>query len=357
MPQSLFTPLEFARGAPMRNRFALAPLTNMQSHADGTVSEDERQWLVARARGGCALVTTCAAQVQPVGQGFPGQIALYSDIHLHGLEALASGIKQAGPLAWTQLHHAGRRAEKALTGRLVSASDDPETGAEGMSEGEVAACIEAFVDAAIRCERAGFDGVEIHGAHGYLLAQFLSAETNRREDAYGGSPEARARIVREIIAGIRSVCGPDFQVGLRLSAERYGIDLGETIELVRALCAEDQLDAIDLSLWDHAKMPEDPSRQDRSLLSWFKDLPRGRTRLSCAGKIGDAATLVAVAAEGMDLIKLGRAAILHHDFVNRLRDDPAFVPVSPPVTRDYLASQFVGPAFIDYLSTMGMVKA
>src|SRR5690606_22609134 len=91
-----------------------------------------------------------------------------------------------------------------------------------------------FIAAAKRAERSGFDGVEVHGAHGYVLAQFLSPEVNRREDGYGGSLENRARIVFEIIDGIRAQCRPDFQVGLRLSPERFGLKLAE----IRDVAAE-----------------------------------------------------------------------------------------------------------------------
>ena len=97
MPQ-LFEPLPFARGRAMPNRFALAPMTNTQSHADGRLSEDEYRWLVMRAQGGFGLTMTCAAHVQAVGQGFPGQLGIFGDEHLEGLTRLAAGIRAAGSL-------------------------------------------------------------------------------------------------------------------------------------------------------------------------------------------------------------------------------------------------------------------
>jgi 2,4-dienoyl-CoA reductase-like NADH-dependent reductase (Old Yellow Enzyme family) len=338
----------------MRNRLALAPLTNQQSHADGSLSKTELYWLVERARGGFGMTMTCAAHVQKNGQGFPGQLGIFSDDQLPGLMLLANSIRDAGSISSVQLQHSGRRGDQALAGELVSASDDPETGSRGLREDEVEACITDFVTAARRAERAGFDGVELHGAHGYLLAQFLSAETNRRTDAYGGSVEKRARFVREVISRVRVVCGSDFQVGLRLSAERYGIRLGETVDLVQSLFDGGELDYIDLSLWDYAKEPEEEGSRGRSLLSYFTGLHRGATRLSCAGKINDGASIERALSEGADFVKIGRAAILHHDFPIRLGDKPSFEPVPVPVSHDYLRGEHVGEPFIAYLSTMGI---
>ncbi len=106
----LFAPLSFTRGPALKNRFMLAPLTNLQSHADGRLSDDEFHWLTLRAQGGFGLTMTCAAHVQAIGQGFPGQLGIYSDDHLEGLTRLAAAIKAAGSRAFVQLHHAGMRA-------------------------------------------------------------------------------------------------------------------------------------------------------------------------------------------------------------------------------------------------------
>src|SRR5436853_2482911 len=112
----LLEPLSFARGPAMKNRLMLAPLTNCQSHPDGTLSEDEFRWLTYRAEGGFGLTMTCAAHVQRVGQGFPGQLGVFGDEHLAGLTRLASTIKSHGSVAVVQLHHAGMRSPKELIG-------------------------------------------------------------------------------------------------------------------------------------------------------------------------------------------------------------------------------------------------
>jgi len=347
----LFEPLVLRRGPAWKNRFMLAPLTNTQSHADGRLSDDEFEWLTYRAEGGFGLVMTCAAHVQRIGQGFPGQLGVFSDDHLPGLTRLAAAIKAKGAVSSAQLHHAGIRSPADLIGEApVGPSADAETGARALSLGEVEALIEDFVAAAVRAERAGFDGVELHGAHGYILCAFLSPETNRRDDRYGGSAENRARIVREIIAGIRARTRPDFQLGLRLSPERFGLVFSEQRALAAEMLASGDLDYLDMSLWDVFKAPVDAAFAHKPLIDWFVDLPRGETRLGVAGKLLSAELCREALARGADFPILGRAAVLHHDFPELVRADPDFHAHALPVTRAWLTKERLSPAFITYMS-------
>ena len=292
-----------------------------------------------------------------MGQGFPGQLGVFGAQHLAGLTRLAAEIKRHGSVAALQMHHAGNRSPKDLVGTPVSASDDPETGARGLSLGEVEQLVEDFVAAAVRAEQAGFDGVEIHGAHGYVLAQFLSPEINKRADRYGGSIENRARIFHEIIDGVRARTRPDFQVGLRLSPERFGLKLAEIVETTRTILADGKIDYLDMSLWDVFKEPVEDEFKGRSLMSYFTDLDRGQVRLGVAGKVTSPAIAAQMLENGADYVLIGRAAILHHDFVERARD-AAFTPVALPVTAEYLANEGLGPAFVKYMSTWpGFVEA
>lgn len=333
----------------MKNRFVLAPLTNCQSHEDGRLSEEEFRWLVMRAKGGFAVTMTCAASVQAAGKGFSGQLGIHGDLHIEGLSRLAAAIRAEGSIALVQLHHAGVRAARALGAEPVGPSADPKTGARAMTECEVEQAIEDFVAAAQRAERAGFDGVEVHGAHGYLLCSFLSPVMNRRGDAYGGSLDNRARVLRAIIAGIRARCRPGFVLGLRLSPERFGLDLGEMRALSAALMAEGQLDFLDMSLWDIVKEPEDEAYKGRRLVEFFSDLPRGATKLGVAGHIRTPGEAQQALALGADFVLVGRAAIIHHDFPERVRHDPGFTPVALPVTRHYLNREGVSDSFVDYI--------
>jgi len=346
----LFDPMTFPRGPAMTNRFMLAPLTNWQSHPDGRLSDDEFNWLTMRAKGGFGVTMTCAAHVQAVGQGFPGQLGVFGDQHLEGLSRLAAGIKANGSVSSLQLHHAGNRSPKELVGQPVCPSDDPETGARALSLGEVEQLIEDFVAAAVRSEQAGFEGVEIHGAHGYIVAQFLSAELNHRTDRYGGSVENRARIIQEIINGVRHRCGPDFQLGLRLSPERFGLKLAGILQITQTILADGLIDYLDMSLWDVAKEPMEPEFQGRSLMSYFTALDRGQVRLGVAGKVTSPAVARDMLAQGADFVLIGRAAILHHDFP-KLSRDPTFEPMVLPVAREHLVKEGLSPVFVDYMST------
>ena len=133
----------------MKNRFMLAPLTNCQSHADGVLSDDEYHWLTLRAQGGFGLTMTCAAHVQAVGQGFPGQLGVWSDHHQDGLARLATKIKSEGSVSIVQLHHAGMRSPADLIGQApVCPSEDADTGSRALSTAEVQQLVEDFVAAA-----------------------------------------------------------------------------------------------------------------------------------------------------------------------------------------------------------------
>ncbi len=348
----LFAPMRFIRGPAMKNRLMLAPLTNLQSHPGGTLSYDEHRWLTLRAQGGFGLTMTAAAHVQAIGQGFPGQVGIFSDVHIPGLARLAEDIRKAGSLGVVQLHHAGMRSPAALIGEApVCPSEDTETGSRALTLDEVHRLRDDFIAAAVRADKAGFDGVEIHGAHGYVLCQFLSAETNRRTDAYGGSPENRARLILEIIDGVRASCRPDFNLGLRLSPERFGLSLMEIRDLAGRLFSEAKIDYLDMSLWDCFKEPVEEAHRGRTLMSYFTDLPRGEVRLGVAGKIMSAADARAMLDAGADFVLLGRAAILHHDWPQKARANPDFRPVSLPVTRAHLEAEGLGPPFVTYMAT------
>lgn len=348
----LFDPLSFSRGPAQKNRFMLAPLTNLQSHKDGTLSDEEFHWLTMRAKGGFGLTMTCASHVQEQGLGFPGQLGVFSDKHIPGLTRLASAIRKENSLAVVQLHHAGMRSPEAFIGtKPVCPSDNEETGARALSLGEVEQLAEDFIAAAVRAEQCGFDGVELHGAHGYILCQFISADINKRTDRYGGSLENRTRIIFDIIKGIRERCKPTFNLGIRLSPERFGMKLDEVKQIAQRLMKEGSVDYIDMSLWDAFKEPEEAEHKGRTLLDHFVKLDRGHVRLGAAGKITTAAGARAVIDAGADFVLIGRGAILHHDFPNLVRQNPDFTPIALPVSEAHLVKEGLSPAFLNYMKT------
>ena len=346
----LLTPLTFSRGREMKNRFMLAPLTNTQSHDDGVLSDEEFHWLTMRAKGGFGLTMTCAAHVQAEGQGFPGQLGVFADDHLEGLTRLAKAIQSEDSIAVVQLHHAGMRSPADLIGTQPHCpSDDEETGARGLTLTEVHQLRDDFIAAAVRCEKAGFDGIEIHGAHGYILSQFFSERFNHRDDEYGGSLENRYRILDEIIDGIRSECRSDFNLGVRLSPERFGINLPDVTIIAERLMTSGDIDYLDMSLWDVFKEPGDPALKGRSLMSYFTELDRGECRLGVAGKIRTPEDAEAALAAGADWIMLGRAAILHHNFPDLYAENSRFEPVELPASRAHYTAEGLSNKFIDYV--------
>ena len=354
----LFDPMTFTRGPAMRNRFMLAPLTNKQSHPDGTLSEAEFNWLTMRAKGGFGLVMTAATFVQMQGKAFKGQLGIHDDACLPGLSRLADAIRAEGSLSAVQLHHGGIRADVNETGlEVLGPSDDPKTGARAMTPGEIEQTIQAFIDAARRAEKAGFDGVELHGAHTYLLCAFLSGKFNRRSDDFGGSLENRARLIREVIAGIRRECRSDFTLGLRLSAERMGMEMAEVRTLSGELMAEGQLDYLDLSLWDCFKDPEEEEFKGKPLISHFTDIDRHGTRLGAAGNLRSGSSAQACLDAGADFVLIGKAAIANHDFPEQVRKLQDFAMQDDPLSREHLAAEGISPVFVDYLETFpGLVE-
>lgn len=346
-----FDAVTFLHGPAMKNRFMLSPLTNQQSNPDGTLSEDEERWLTMRAAGGFGMTMTCASHVEKRGQGFAGQLGCFGDEHLAGLTRLAAGIREQGSVAIVQLHHAGRRAPADLIGAApVAPAADAKTGARAMTTTEVHDVIESFVAAAVRCDAAGFDGVELHGAHDYLLCQFLNAEFNDRTDDYGGSREARFRIIDEIITGIRSRCRPDFQLGVRLSPERFGLATADMIDVFERLIASEAVDFIDLSLWDVFKEAIDGGFAPQPLLGVFTALDRGSVRLAVAGHLYSGTDVQRALDLGADIVAIGRAAITNHDFPRLVQADPAAAMRELPVAREVLVAEGLSPAFLGYMS-------
>lgn len=351
-PRDLFEPLVFRGGARAPNRIALAPLTNQQSHEDGSLGDDELRWLARRAEGGFGIVETCAAHVTEDGQTWPGELGIFDDRLVPGLTRLAAALTAAGSCPLVQLFHGGARAPRALIGRSpLTASDAPEEdGApRAATEEELHRIIDAFAAGAARARQAGFGGVELHGAHGYLLCQFLSRTQNRRDDAWGGPLAGRARLLREVTRRVRAATPPPFVVGVRLSPEDFGnakgLDLDESLTVARWL-DEDGVDFVHVSLWDcfknSAKRPaEHPIPLFRAALS--PDVP-----LFVAGKIWTRAEAESVLAMGADVIALGRAAIANPSWPREAKD-PAFTPRRPPLTRSELRERALSDGFIDYM--------
>jgi 2,4-dienoyl-CoA reductase-like NADH-dependent reductase (Old Yellow Enzyme family) len=184
------------------------------------------------------MVMTCAAHVRPDGQAFAGQLAVWNDKFLPGPERLADALRADGAVSCVQLHHGGMRAKPAVSGHpAVAPWDDAERGVRSLTTSEIQSIVEDFARAAHRVQRAGFDGVEIHCAHGYLLAQFLDGRHNVRQDGYGGDLACRSRILFDVLTAVRQATEPGFQVGIRFSPWRNGVVLDESLAVAERIMA------------------------------------------------------------------------------------------------------------------------
>ena len=349
MNTALFHPLTLKRGPELKNRLLLAPLTNQQSHDDGTASEAEFDWIESCARNSYSMVMTCAANVQANGKAFKGQLGIWNDNQLPGLTRIADIIRQQGAVSSIQLHHGGMRAAFNLPGYAVGPTANSAYTSRGLTQAEVGQLRDDFIHAAIRAQQAGFDGVEVHAAFGWILSQFLSPALNQRHDNYGGSVENRARLIFEIIEGIRLACRPDFQIGLRLSLERYGMRFEDIIYVARRAMREGKIDYLDLAPWDISKVMEEGEYAGQRAIDVFAHLPRGEVRLGASGKIMSASKAREVLDAGLDFAMIGRAAILQNDFPQRVRQNPDYVSPQLPVSAAYLSRQGLSKDFISYM--------
>ena len=251
----LLTPLSFS-GLKLRNRIVMPPMWSGQANPDGSVTEKIIDYHRVRAAAGCGLVIVEHSFVVPGGRHTPTQMGVYSDGMVEGLRRLSSAIRAAGAVAALQLSHAGSRASAAVLGVkpvAPSAVRHPHEPAgdipDALTPALIRETVAAFGEAAVRAREAGFDAVEVHAAHGFLLSEFLSPLTNQRQDEYGGTLEGRSRIHFEILAEVRRRTGPEFPVFVRLGAHDEtpgGLALDESGR-VASLLASSGASLIDVS--------------------------------------------------------------------------------------------------------------
>lgn len=346
-------PLVFPNGRTAPNRVWLAAMTNRQSHDDGHLSDDELHWLASRAAGGFGVLASCATHVLPAGKGFEGQWGCFSDAHTEDWRRAAAEVHAGGALLLAQLYHGGRRALRTgdhpvpLSASALEEADGPVREA---TEAEVEEIVAAFAAAARRVADAGGDGVELHGAHGYLLAQFQGAVTNQRQDKWGGDLDGRSRLLFEVFKAVRAATPPWFIVGVRLSPEDrggppLGIQLEETVELAGRL-AEAGADFVHISLWDiHLGTVNAPEVHPLPL---FRARMPAHVPLVTAGAVWTADDAAFARDQGADVVALGRSAIVNPEWP-RLAGQEGWTPVRPPVTSAYLEKVGLGTAFVDYM--------
>lgn len=238
----LFSTPVSIHGMQVANRFVMAPMSVRYAAPNGEVTEKLISYYEARAAGGAGLIIVEASCVELAGKNGPNGLAVYDDSHISGLSKLVRRVKKHGTKIALQLVHRGRCASSLVTGqpvKLVSYVPGfcPESGCV-MQESEIESVIDSYGAAARRAREAGFDAVELHGAHGYLINQFLSPLTNRRTDNYGGTPEKRMHFALRVLERVKAFAGEDFPVIFRMdSLEGYpgGLTIEDTMPIAKAL--------------------------------------------------------------------------------------------------------------------------
>jgi 2,4-dienoyl-CoA reductase-like NADH-dependent reductase (Old Yellow Enzyme family) len=250
----LLTPLALGQ-LTLPNRFVRSATQDYMARDDGEVTDRQVGLFRTLAEGEAGLIITGHAYVHPLGKAGPNQIAIFDDRFVPGLSRIPEAVHAgSSSMVFIQLAHAGRQTKKKYVGGTPvspSAVPDPvsKTEPREMSPGEIEGLIGDFIGAGLRGRDAGFDGVQLHVAHGYLLSSFLSPHTNRRTDEWGGPLAARLRVVLEILKGIKASAGKDFPVMAKLNTTDFladGLSLDDAIAAARVLEAEG-LDAIEVS--------------------------------------------------------------------------------------------------------------
>lgn len=249
----LFTPAAVGRVV-IANRFVRSATHDFLASEDGEVSDRQLELFSALAEGEVGLIITGHAFVAPAGRAGPRQNGIHDDSMVPGLSRLAAAVHRFPSRVFVQISHAGRQTREKYTGSVPvapSAVYEPvyKVLPRAMSEEEILGAIDDFIRGAVRAREAGCDGVQVHAAHGYLLSSFLSPHTNKRSDAWGGPLESRARIVTEVIRGIKAVAGEDFPVVIKLNSSDLlpgGTVLETAVEAARLFEAAG-LDAIEVS--------------------------------------------------------------------------------------------------------------
>lgn len=329
--RELFATFTLPNGVNLKNRVVIAPMTHYSSNPDGTVSEDELKYYARRSHGVSMVITACT-YVLTKGIGFHGQFAADRDEMIPGLSRVASTIKEKGAKAVLQIYHGGRLSPPDLVpnGEIYSASAVPAERPgmktpKALTELEIEEIIEAFGETTRRAIEAGYDGVEIHGANGYLIQQFFSPHSNRREDRYGGSLEKRMTFPLAIIDKVKSVvtahAKSPFIVGYRFSPEEPetpGITMTDTLAFVDVL-ADKGLDYLHVSLSEFHSTPRvGVSDLSKTRIEYLLETINNRVPLIGVGSIITAEDARKALDTGIALIALGREIIVDPDWVQKV---------------------------------------
>ncbi|WP_172563052.1 NADH-dependent flavin oxidoreductase [Vibrio furnissii] len=337
MKDQLFQPFTFKNGVTLRNRVVMAPMTTWSSNADETISDEELRYYRARAQGVGLLLTGCS-HVQPSGIGFTDEFAAYDDRFIPSLTKLADAAKSGGAVAVLQLFHAGNKAVPDLipNGELVSASamaapkgpfNDGKLASRELTEAEIFELIHDFGQATRRAIEAGFDGIELHGAHGFLIQNFLSPLFNQRQDQWGGSLENRMRFPLEVVREVRRVidehASRPFLLGYRISPEEPGegaLRIDDALALAETLAQAGNIDYLHTSLYNILAGQSQDDTSGKTTAQRFIDRVADRVPLMAAGEVRTPNQARHVLETGMPLVVVGRSLVMNPTWVEMAQD-------------------------------------
>ncbi len=320
----------------MRNRIIAGPLEKSMADYDGSLNGRYIAYAAERAAGGAALITLESAYVSPEGRGNPYQVGCQADHVIPGLRRMAEAVREHGANLALELNHGGRQSSAAVHHRrplapspIGSSFMDAGSFPREMTDADIKRVVGDFARAAERCLEAGVDMIHLHGAHGYLLGQFLSPRSNRRRDGYGGPLENRARFALEVLAAVRETTGPDYPIGYRLSAAEYaegGLEAEETARF-SALLAGAGIDLIDVAGGTYESMskifqgPETDKGGFVEEAAVIRRALEGRVPVSVAQRMNDPVFAGAVMErEGFEYVTLARAFHADPHYVRHLRE-------------------------------------
>ncbi len=328
----VFSPFQL-KNFQLRNRLGVAPMTRMSSRHDGVPRQDVLDFLVARAVNGAAIVYTEAIVTDyESAQGYPGQARMTTQRQIDTWQAVNDAIHAAGALSIMQMFHCGRMAWPEINpaGRSLAPSSlpikqlNPLTSlpyplADEMSMFDIQHVINGFVETAKGAVAAGFDGIEIHGAHGYLISQFLSAYSNQRSDGYGGTPEKRYRFAHEVIEAVRQVVPQDKLLVFRISdwgIADMDVSLFSTRDEYQAIIrmlSKEPIDALSVSTYDYSLKAFGTDRNMAQLTREASHLP-----IFICGSIHDLAS-VEEALQDADIALSGKSTLLNPNWIEDVR--------------------------------------
>jgi len=360
----VFSTLELNSNKILKNRLAVAPMTTQQSNADGSISRKESDWLIRLSGDGYGMVISCAASVSDKSTAFYNQLSLANDKFIPALKVVAGKMKQKGSINLIQLCHGGSRTIEALTGEKPHSASSYElpmipgfVSPVELTRNQIVQITEDFANACARAEKAGFDGIEFHGANGYLFTQFISKMTNQRTDEYGGSLENRARFSREVVRASRRKVSEHFIIGFRLSFEGFGIETGldidENIQIANWL-AEDGIDYIHSSQLNYAaltaKYPEETT------VGYLRSHITRQIPLVIPGSITSIDDADKAMDLGADIIAIGRAAIGNKN-VPEYFEQHRELPYKTPFSEKHLQGIGISEGFIDYVKNAAPLRS